>query len=156
MYLSFPLFRLVSGNLRRWVWARTLRVHKVFRETGQGPWYEETLPWARWCNKLPPLSALSFWVSLFPRTSGYNKWIEQILSKIPPKSCRIYYTVLCIMGLYKMLPNWGPKSCYLIAFVCFSVFTIERSCSLPLLYFSISISILCLCFYFENINLYNI
>ena len=34
----FPLFRLVSGNLGRWVWARTLRVYKVFTKTGWGPW----------------------------------------------------------------------------------------------------------------------
>ena len=34
----FPLFRLVSGNLGRWVWARTLKIYKVFRETGEGPW----------------------------------------------------------------------------------------------------------------------
>ena len=38
LYLSFPLFRLVSWNLGRWVWAHTLRVYKVFRKTGQGPW----------------------------------------------------------------------------------------------------------------------
>ena len=36
--LSFPLFRLVSGNLGRWVWACTLRVYKVFTKTDQGPW----------------------------------------------------------------------------------------------------------------------
>ena len=35
---SFPLFRLVSGNLGRWVWACTLRVYRVFRKPGQGPW----------------------------------------------------------------------------------------------------------------------
>ena len=38
LIVSFPLFRLVSGNLGRWVWACTLRVHKVFTRTGQGPW----------------------------------------------------------------------------------------------------------------------
>ena len=27
-----------SGNLGRWVWACTLRVHKVFRKLDQGPW----------------------------------------------------------------------------------------------------------------------
>ena len=36
LYLSFPLFRLVSGNLGREVWARTL--YKVFTKTGRGPW----------------------------------------------------------------------------------------------------------------------
>ena len=34
----FPLFRLVSGNLGRWVWSLTLRIYKVFTKTGQGPW----------------------------------------------------------------------------------------------------------------------
>ena len=38
LYLSLPLFRLVSGNLGRWVWAHTLRVYKVFTKTGWGPW----------------------------------------------------------------------------------------------------------------------
>ena len=38
LYLSFPLFRLVSGNLGRWVWAHTLRVSKVFIKTSWGPW----------------------------------------------------------------------------------------------------------------------
>ena len=33
----FSLFRLVSGNLGRWVWAWTLRVDKVFTKTGRGP-----------------------------------------------------------------------------------------------------------------------
>ena len=36
--IAFSLFRLVSGNLGRWIWACTLRVYKVFRKTGQGPW----------------------------------------------------------------------------------------------------------------------
>ena len=35
---SFPLFRLVSENLGKWVWASTLRVYKVFTKTVQGPW----------------------------------------------------------------------------------------------------------------------
>ena len=38
LYLSFPLFRLISGNLGRWVWAHTLRVYKVFTKTGWGLW----------------------------------------------------------------------------------------------------------------------
>ena len=38
LYLSFQLFRLVSGNLGRWVWACTLRVYKGFTKTGGGPW----------------------------------------------------------------------------------------------------------------------
>ena len=38
LYLSFPLFRLVSGNLGRWVCAHTLSVYKVFTKTGRGPW----------------------------------------------------------------------------------------------------------------------
>ena len=38
LIVSFSLFRLVSGNLWKWVWACTLRVYKVFTKTGQGPW----------------------------------------------------------------------------------------------------------------------
>ena len=41
LYLSFPLFRLVSWNLGKWVWACTLRVYKVFTKTGRGPWLRE-------------------------------------------------------------------------------------------------------------------
>ena len=38
MYLSLPSFRLVPGNLGRWVWAWTLSVYEIFTETGWGPW----------------------------------------------------------------------------------------------------------------------
>ena len=38
LYLSFPLFRLVSGNLGQQVCAGTLRVYKIFTKTGRGPW----------------------------------------------------------------------------------------------------------------------
>ena len=72
LYLSLPLFRLVSGNLGRWVWALTLRVYKVFTKTGWG-----SLANRRLCLgpasiiNCPSLSALSFCVSLFPGTCGY-------------------------------------------------------------------------------------
>ena len=68
----FPLFRLVLENLGRWVWARTLRVYKVSQKLVR------VLAKRRLCLGLPgvinctPLSALSFWVSLFPRTCGYT------------------------------------------------------------------------------------
>ena len=52
LYLSFPLFRLVSGNLGRWVWACTLRVYKLFTKTGGVLGEEEILRWALRCNKL--------------------------------------------------------------------------------------------------------
>ena len=41
LYLSFPLFRLVSWNLGKWVWACTLRVYKVFTKTGRSHWLRE-------------------------------------------------------------------------------------------------------------------
>ena len=69
--LSFPLFRLVSGNLGRWVWAHTPRVYKVFTKTGRGPKRRLCLGPAGVINCFP-LSALSFWVSLFPGAFGYN------------------------------------------------------------------------------------
>ena len=34
----FSFVQTISGNLGRWVWARTLRVYEVFRKTGQGLW----------------------------------------------------------------------------------------------------------------------
>ena len=71
LYLSFPLFRLVSGNLGRWVWARILRVYKVSRETGQGPWLRGDYLGSAGVITGTLLSAL-FLVSLFPRTGGYN------------------------------------------------------------------------------------
>ena len=64
----FPLFRLVSGNLGRWVWAHTLRVYKVFTKTGRGPWVRGGCLGPAGVINCTPLSALSFCVSLFPRT----------------------------------------------------------------------------------------
>ena len=70
LYLSFPLFRLVSENLGRWVWACTL---KGFHKN-----WSESLAKRRLCLgpasviNCTPLSALSFRVSLFPGTRGYN------------------------------------------------------------------------------------
>ena len=58
--LSFPLLRLVSGDLGRWVWANTLRVYKVFKN-GSG-----SLAKRRLCLgpadviDCTPLSVLSF------------------------------------------------------------------------------------------------
>ena len=77
LHLSFPLFWLVSGNLGRWVWACTLRVYKVFTKNWSG-----SLAKRRLCLgpvsviDCTPLSALSFWVSLFPRMRGYNSGTE--------------------------------------------------------------------------------
>ena len=68
----FPLFRLVSGNLGRWVWACTLRLYKVFTKTGRGPWLRGDCLGPAGVINCTPLSALSFWVSLFPSTCGYN------------------------------------------------------------------------------------
>ena len=56
----FPLFRLVSGNLGRWVWARTLRVYKVFTKTGPGPWVRGDCLGPTGVINCTPLSALSF------------------------------------------------------------------------------------------------
>ena len=72
LYLSFPLFRLLSGNLRRRVWACTLRVYKVFTKNSWGPWLRETLPWAAGVISCTPPSALSFRVRLFPGRRGYT------------------------------------------------------------------------------------
>ena len=73
--IAFSLFRLVSGNLGRWVWAGTLRVYKVFIKTGQGPWLTGDCLRRAGVINCTPLSALNFWVSLFPRTHDYNKVI---------------------------------------------------------------------------------
>ena len=68
------MFRLVSKNLGRWVWARTLRVYKVFTKTGQGPWLRGTLPWARWYNKLH--STIYIVLSEFV---SWSAWLQQWL-----------------------------------------------------------------------------
>ena len=72
LIVSFPLFRLVSGNLGRWVWAHTLRVYKVFTKTGWGPWLRGDCLGPTGVINCTPLSALSFGVNLFPVTRGYN------------------------------------------------------------------------------------
>ena len=70
----FPLFRLVSGNLGRWVCALTLRVYKVFPKTGWGLWLqEETLPWAHQCNKLHS----TICIVLLSEFVSQNMWLQQ-------------------------------------------------------------------------------
>ena len=46
----------------------TLKVYKIFTKVSQGPW----LRGDSGVINCTPLSALSFWVNLFPRTRGYN------------------------------------------------------------------------------------
>ena len=72
LYLSFPLFRLVSGNLGTAVWACTLMVYKVFTKTSQVPWLRGDCIGLLCVINCTLLSVLSFWVSLFPRTRDYN------------------------------------------------------------------------------------
>ena len=48
----FPLFRLVSGHLGRWVWTHMLRVYKVFAKIGRGPWLRGDSALGHRCNKL--------------------------------------------------------------------------------------------------------
>ena len=50
----------------------TLRVFKVFTKTGGGPWLRGDCLGPAGIINCTPLSALSFWVSLFPGTRGYN------------------------------------------------------------------------------------
>ena len=73
MYLSFPLFRLVSGNLGRWVWAQTLRIHKFFTKTGPGPWLRGDSALGRPCNKLH--SAIC--IVLLSEFASQNVWLQQ-------------------------------------------------------------------------------
>ena len=75
LYLPLPLSRLGLRNLEMWAWAvSTLKVYKVFTRVSRGP----SLAKRRLCLgpagviNCTPLLALSFWVSLFPRTHGYN------------------------------------------------------------------------------------
>ena len=56
----FPLFRLVSRNLGRWVCARTLRVYKVFTKTGQSPRLKGDGLGPTGVINCNPLSAMSF------------------------------------------------------------------------------------------------
>ena len=60
--LIIPFFSFIHTSFRelgRWVWARTLRVYKVFTKTGQGPWLRgDCLGPAGVINCTPP-SALS-------------------------------------------------------------------------------------------------
>ena len=103
MYL-FPLFRLVSGNLGRWVWAHTLRVYKVFTKTGWG-----SLAKRRLCLgpasviNYTPLSASSFWVSLFPRTCDYNILTLLLLMFFICHWCGSSSTILFIHIFFNLL-----------------------------------------------------
>ena len=56
----FSFVQTVSGNLGRWVWARTLRVYKVFTKTGWGPWLRGDCLGSVGITNCTPLSALSF------------------------------------------------------------------------------------------------
>ena len=75
--LIVSFFSFVQTTFRdfgSWVWAHRLRVYKVFTKTDLG-----SLMKRRLCLgpagviNCTPLPALSFWVSLFPGTRGYNK-----------------------------------------------------------------------------------
>ena len=77
LYLSFPLFRLVSGNLGRWVWAHTLRVYKIFTKTGRGPWLRGAR-WARWCNKL----YFTICIILLSEFVSQNAWLQPEDNKV--------------------------------------------------------------------------
>ena len=70
--LSFPLFRLVSGTLGSKFGHVHLRHIRFSQKLVEVLGWEETLPWARGVINCTPPSALSFWVSLFPWTGGYN------------------------------------------------------------------------------------
>ena len=69
LILSFPLFRLVSGNLGRWVWARTLRAYKVFTKNWSG---SLTQPWARRCSELHS----TICVVLLREFVSWNAWLH--------------------------------------------------------------------------------
>ena len=71
-FLSFTLSRLVSRNLGRWVWAHTLKVYNVFAKTSRGPWLRGDCLGPAGVINCIPVSALSSWVSLLPKTCGYN------------------------------------------------------------------------------------
>ena len=68
------MFRLVSGNLERWVWVRTLKVYKVSTKTGQGPWLRgDWLGPAGVISKLPSTICIVVLSEQFPGSRGYNK-----------------------------------------------------------------------------------
>ena len=107
LYLSFPLFRLVSENLGRWVWACTLKgFHKNWLES---------LAKRRLClgpasvtNCTPP-SALSFRVSLFPGTRGHNITISDtehlfkyLMAMCMPSSWNVHWD-LCPISYWVFL-----------------------------------------------------
>ena len=84
LYLPLTLSRLGLKNLGMWTWALkvythihicgcTLKLYKVFTKVGQCPWIKRKLCLgSASVINCPPLSMLSFWVSLFPRVFGYN------------------------------------------------------------------------------------
>ena len=92
----------------------TLKVYKVFTTVSQGPWLRGDCLGPNGVINCTPLSALSFWVSLFPGTRGYNNWIHGY------GTCRyegltVYYTTKIpkatswehSTGLIQQIRNWG-------------------------------------------------
>ena len=63
IYVSLTEFGVVGSDTYTWC-------IKDFHKHWSGP--QETLPWAAGAINCAPLSALSFCVSLFPGTHGYN------------------------------------------------------------------------------------
>ena len=75
LHLPLTFSRLCLKNLGMGAWARTLKLCKVFTKVSWGPWLKRKLclgPTS--VINCTPLSTLSFWVSLLPRTFGYNIW----------------------------------------------------------------------------------
>ena len=78
LYFPLTLSRLGLRNLGMGAWGHTLKVYKVFTKVCRGPWLRGDSGPADVIN-CSPLSASFFWVSLFPRTYGFNNTIQWFL-----------------------------------------------------------------------------
>ena len=88
MYLSFLLFRLVSGNLGRWVWARTLRVYKVFTKIDPGPWLRR---YSALGNKLHSTICIVLLIEFVSQ----NAWLQHLQYFLFVLSFIGFYNILC-------------------------------------------------------------
>ena len=107
LIVSFTLSRLVSRNLGRWIWARTLRVYKVFTKTGQGPWLRGDSALGLQCNKLHS----TLCIVLLSEFVSRNAWLQQLKLKFHS-----------ILSKYSVLVIYPPWSMWFLSIQSFSSF----------------------------------
>ena len=122
LYLPLTFSRLGLRNLGMWAWARALTVYKAFTKLSRGSRLKRILCFGRasviTCT---PLSALSFWMSLFPRALGYNTFTLLFCS--PQHSSLSEMVYICLSFIFPSGNSW-PEG-----FACLSTAAAVQWCS---------------------------